>query len=103
MKLFHATSIENLESILESGLFPSQTMKVSDTADSERMLNNGVFGFITLEDALSFGRDNWCYDDVVVFEFDANEVINDPEYDGEAKFVKSDEAIECELAYKVED
>ena len=104
MKLFHATSIENMKSIIENGLLPQQTTKISDLVDSERMLNEGIFGFTSLDEALSFGRDNWCYDDVVVFEFEADEVINDPEYDENvAMFVESGEAIEATLVYKVEE
>lgn len=97
MKLFHATSIDNMESIIKNGLTPQTTTKIS--SENERLLQDGIFGFITLEDALNFGRDNWYYDDVVVFEFDADEVIDDPEYDGEAKFVKSDKIIKCKLVY----
>lgn len=100
MKLYHATSIENMESIKENGLIPQTTTKIS--SENSRLLQDGIFGFVDLEDALSFGRDNWYYDDVVVFEFDADEAIDDPEYDGEAKFMIANEPVMATLVYSIE-
>ena len=101
MKLYHATTIDNKESILECGLMPQQTTKISSLDEHLRISENGVFGFTTLEDSLNFGRDNWCWDDVVVFEFEANDndIIDDPEYDGEAKFVPTNDVITANLIY----
>jgi len=94
MKLYHATSIDNMDSINANGLVPSITTKISN--EKSRILKSGIFGFTTLKDAKNFGLDNMSYDDLVILEIDVkdNIAIDDPEYDGEAKFVEADEPME---------
>lgn len=51
MKLYHGTDKENLESILENGLEPYFSEKVSN---DERLNQSAVYGFSNIEDAIDF-------------------------------------------------
>lgn len=88
MELYRTTSEENIASILDKGLVPSVSDKLSNSR--ERIEAAGVFGFIDKDSARHFGMDNFGNYAIVLFEADDDNLINDPEYDGEAKFYKSD-------------
>lgn len=99
MKLYHATKKENQGLIEMCGLQPQTTTKISNEED--RILEDGIYGFVTLDDAQYFANDNcWC--EYVVFEFDTEDydVVDDPEYDGEAKFVLAYQNIDAEVVYE---
>lgn len=87
MILYHATDMKNLESIKENGLEASLTDKISNS--DNRIDLEGVFGFIDEKNAYDFGRDNYEEFVIVTFKADAEDVIDDPEYDGEAKFYET--------------
>lgn len=95
MKLYHATKLSNKDIIEELGLMPQETEKLSNSDD--RILEVGVFGFTTIEDAEYFAKDN--YAEYAIFEFEVEEesMVDDPEYDGEAKFVATDDYIKATL------
>lgn len=94
MVLYHATHIDNADSIRENGINPNATDKISNS--KERLLDVGVFGFVSLDDAVMFIKDNNWHDEYAIFEFEVSEIdlINDPEYDGEAKFYKTNNSVE---------
>lgn len=102
MKLYHGTKIENLEGIIENGLYPQITDKISN--ESERILEAGIFAFTTLKDAKDFARDNSGGGEIAILEIEIDEndynILDDPEYDGEAKFIESDENIFGEVVYQ---
>jgi hypothetical protein len=101
MKLYHATDYENTESIIETGLIPTDGgVKVVDPERATLQGKGlyGVYGFVSIEDAKVFSNDN--YGDGVIFEFDADSVIDDPEFDGEAKFALCDEPIPAVLVWE---
>ena len=83
MKLYHATSIENKESIENQGLCLMVTDKI--TYCDDQITEEGVFGFDNLEAAQNFGTD-CCGGEYVIFSFETSKAIIDPEYDGEAFF-----------------
>lgn len=100
MKLYHVSPIENEESIMSVGLFPANTsMATCVTGNSETLQGTdmaGVYGFISLDDAIEFAEMNRGVEENVIVAFDAPdgcEVIDDPEYDGQALFVVTDEPI----------
>ncbi len=99
MKLYHGTLQENVEDILENGLIPQTTYKHSYSVD--RFLTNGIFGFDNLKDAISFAKDNSSGWEIAVVEFesDGNNTFIDPEYDGEARFFKTDDLVKAILVY----
>ena len=103
MKLFHGTESENIESIKETGLFPTDGgNKVVGIGSTGETLQGkglyGVFGFTSLKEAKSFAMDNGG--DGAVFEFDADEIIDDPEYTGEAKFAVTESPIKATLVWE---
>ena len=91
MKLYHATSIINLEEISEYGLRPSLSEKVSF---DERLDVEAVYGFDNMEDAVDFITDNE-YSEYVIFSFECENAVQDTEYESGAyamitdKFVKA--------------
>ncbi len=100
MKLYHVSPIENEESILEAGLFPANTSMATCVAGAGGTLQNtnitGVYGFISLDDAIEFCELNQGVEANVIVAFDVPEgckTMNDPEYDGQAIFVVTDEPI----------
>jgi len=100
MKLYHVSPIENEESILSNGLCPNSTSNptcVTGNADTLQGQNvNGVYGFVDLYDAEQFAIDNCGLECNVIFAFDVPEeceVVADPEYDGEAMFVATNEPV----------
>jgi hypothetical protein len=107
VKLYHASPIENEESISEHGLVPNSTDNgfcaagQGDTLQGKSL--TGVYGFVTLRDAIHFVEDNRGIEFNAIFVFDVPDgcnVIADPEYtDNEAVFVVTDEPI---AAVKVE-
>jgi hypothetical protein len=96
MKLYHASSIENEESILDVGLFPTDCGSRAHTGESLQGRGlMGIYGFRSLDDCVRFVEDN-CGVEYVIFEFDATDydTIVDPEYfDGESLLVVTDEPI----------
>jgi len=103
MKLYHATQAENTDSINEYGLSPLSTDDPTRPVGSEYQTLQGrgligVYGWATLEDAKFFAREE-CGGDGVVFEFDANDVVDDPEFDG-AKFAVTDDPIPAVLIWQ---
>ena len=102
MKLYHASDYENKESIEEFGLCPTDCgSKIVDPSKFSLQNNSytGIYGFINLDDAIEFGRDNGFV--TVVFMFDAPDcdTINDPEYDGQAMFCKTQTSLSAEVVY----
>jgi len=100
MKLYHVSPIENEQSITDSGIFPNSTDAatcVTGNADTLQGQNvTGIYGFVDLWDAQQFAIDNRGIECNAIFAFDVPEgceVVADPEYDGEAMFVVTDEPI----------
>jgi hypothetical protein len=103
MKLYHVSPIENEESITDNGLCPTNTNTptcVTGNAETLQGQNvTGIYGFVALVDAIMFAEDNRGIEMNVIFAFDVPEgceVVDDPEYDGEAMFVATDEPISAE-------
>ena len=103
MKLYHVSPIENEESIIENGLYPNSTSRptckagAGDTLQGENM--TGIYGFAALWDAEGFAIDNQGMEANVIVAFDVPEgceVLDDPEYDGQAFFVVTGEPVEVE-------
>jgi len=105
MKLYHATSIENKESILQNGIEAKQTSKMTSVDfDGEQIEQEGVFFFDSMDTVDCYARDLISDPEIVVFEveIDINDVIIDHEYgDGEAYFY--DGAVTPDMITKVED
>ena|SRR6266540_1455064 len=101
MKLYHATPIENKDNILKCGLQPGMT------SNFDRWIKeNGIYGFTQLEDALGFAKDQCWNGGVVVFSFDVENLILDPEYDdpiyGLAYFLATEDSVEATLECEIE-
>jgi hypothetical protein len=96
MLLYHATPIGNIESISENGLIPNITNAITN---GDQIQLNGIYGFINIESARNFAS----YQDgtyvIYSFKTDRSEII-DPEYEGDAYFIETDDSIpatyECE-------
>ena len=106
MKLYHVSPIENEQSIIDSGIFPNSTNAATCITGNTETLQGqnvtGIYGFVDLWDAQQFAIDNSGLECNAIFAFDVPEgceVVADPEYDGEAMFVATDEPI---FAEKVE-
>ena len=100
MKLYHATDYQNKKSIEDNGLFPTDCGNARTNMPTLQGRGYyGVYGFISLEDAIEFGRDNNYETVVYEFEVDADSVIDDPEYDGNAKFYSTDCPVEARVVY----
>ena len=83
MKLYHATNSRAKENIEANGLWVSTSEKCSEE-DIERGVVTDhpcVYGFTDINDAITFGRDN--FDDIIICSFDVDdeEVEPDREYD----------------------
>jgi len=106
MKYYHGTSYDNLNSILEEGLIPSDCKQLdyvfngiipAETLQGRDL--TGVFVFTDPRDAQDFANDNWAMN-WVVFELDVDlPRIPDPEYKdvnwlhGEAYLLLTDQPI----------
>lgn len=102
MKLYHGTDYTNIDSITETGLIPTDGGTKAVDPERETIQGkgvSGVYGFVSIEDAKLFCFDN-AYN--AIFEFDANEAntINDPEFDGVAKFVITNNPIVANLVWE---
>ena len=87
MKLYHATSKENIENILVQGLTAVHSIKESEDV---RLEGKYVFGFDNIDDARNYiVYDNNCPDYAIV-SFTSDDAIIDPEYDGESFAVAYD-------------
>ena len=100
MKLYHVSPIENEDSILSNGLCPNSTSNptcVTGNADTLQGQNvSGIYGFVDLYDAEQFAIDNRGLECNTIFAFVVPEgcaVVDDPEYNGEAMFVATDEPV----------
>lgn len=99
MKLYHVSPIENEESITERGIWPNSTnMATCMTGNDDTLQGNGlmgVYGFVSLDSAIEFCELNLGVEMNTVFVFDSGDcdTMDDPEYDGEAVFVVTDEPI----------
>jgi hypothetical protein len=95
MKLYHAAPAEAVESILENGLEAHGEFCISAT---DREITEAViYGFDNASDAEDFAIDQ-CYDGgFVVFSFEAEEVVIDPEYDGNAFAAKDASFVEIKI------
>ena len=82
MKLYHAAPAEAFDSIVSNGIEAHGEFCISA---SDRAIKTAVvYGFDNLDDAESFAIDQ-CYDGgYVVFSFEAEDPMADPEYDGNA-------------------
>jgi hypothetical protein len=103
MKLYHVSPIENEQSITDNGICPNSTnMGTCVTGNGETLQGAGlmgVYGFVSFDDAYWFAVDNRGIEMNVIFAFDVPEgceVVDDPEYNGEAMFVATDEPINAE-------
>jgi hypothetical protein len=86
MNYYHTTAIENKESVNENGISAMVTDKI--TLSDDQIQAEGVFLFTDSDSAYDFGVD-CCGGEFVTFEININDdVIIDPEYDGEAVFVE---------------
>lgn len=97
MKLYHATKKDNVDSIIESGIVPSDCSQMAYYLDGPTLQGtdiSGVYGWTDIRDAEWFVRENcWRYEAVIVsFEADDDTVIDDPEFvgctwiEGQSKF-----------------
>lgn len=83
---YHATAIENKESIIAQGINAMVTDKA--TYSDEQISLEGVFLFLDIDSAEEFGED-CCGGEYAIFQVEINEeYVVDPEYDGEAVFVE---------------
>ena len=102
MILHHASQYDNAESIMEYGLYPTDggARLISPSRDTLQGKIMGVYGFVTLDDAINFAGDNGG--DGVVFSFEADDdcTINDPEYDGEAKIYLTTTPVPARLVWQ---
>ena len=71
MKLYHASPIENKESILNNGLCLMVTDKI--TLSDEQIQDEGVFGFDNIDSCHEFGED-CCGGEYAIFSFDVSSV-----------------------------
>ena len=99
MKLYHASPVENTESITAVGLMPTDCgTRIHGGEDTLQGKGHfGVYGFASIEDAVDFAQDNGS--EYVIFSFvtDGLEIIADPEYDGNAWLAITDESITAEF------
>lgn len=100
MKLYHGTRLDVKELILENGIAPNTTEASSGLDDSERCLDNGIFGFDNLDDAISFANDLCDKSGIAVFGFEVDNAIIDKEYDGNAYFYATDENVAANLEFE---
>ncbi len=100
MKLYHATPVENIESVNEVGICPTDG---GSKAHGEMMSLQGlglmgVFGFKSIDDAESFAIDNGSEYGIFSFETGDLDTMIDPEYEnGESVFVITDGELAAEL------
>lgn len=93
MKLYHATSIENVEYINEYGLRPSLSQKVSN---DERLNQEAVYGFNNIDDAIDFITDNG-FTSYAVYSFECQNPVLDTEYESNSYAFITDDYVEATL------
>lgn len=93
MKLYHATSIENIEYINEYGLRPSLSQKVSN---DERLNKEAVYGFNNIDDAIDFITDNG-FTSYAVYSFECQNPVLDTEYESNSYAFITDDYVEATL------
>ena len=94
MKLYHATTIENVESIEKYGIEANLSEKISN---NDRLNQSAVYGFDNMQDAIDFMVWDNNTSDWAIFEFDSENVVLDPEYEGNAWAVITNEPIQAFL------
>ena len=77
MTLYHATPIENKDSI------------INDTIKSSHVIDKVVFGFENIDSAHEFGVD-CCGGYYAIFSFECENVVIDKDYDGESYYTTDD-------------
>ena len=105
MKLYHGTESENTKSIMNNGLWPTDCgNKVIGTGGTGETLQGkdyyGVYAFTSMDEAIWFTQDNGCDGAVFEIETDNMDVIDDPEYTGEAKFIITENPIQAKLVWE---
>jgi hypothetical protein len=91
MKLYHATKIENKESIVNYGLIPADFT-------GNKLNEAGVYGFDNINDARDFATyDKNLEDQYIIISFECDNVAIDPEYTGNA-YVTHDIVRNIEIA-----
>ena len=98
MKLYHATSIDNLEEISEYGLRPSLSEKLSL---NERLDAEAVYGFDNIDDAIDFITDNGC-SEYAIFSFECETPIKDTEFESGAYAYITEEFVKASIELVVE-
>jgi hypothetical protein len=101
IKLYHGTRIDVVEMILANGIEPWTTEASSHIPDDDRLLRPGIFAFDNIDDATSFARDLCESSGIAVFSFEVDEddVLVDPEYDGESYFYPTECNVKATLEY----
>lgn len=99
MTLYHGTCADKIDSILQYGLEPQISKKLSN---DPRLNKSAVYGFDTVQAAIDFMVYDNCEQNWVVFSFEANDIVSDPEYDSEAFAVVTDDNIKAQLVCKNE-
>ena len=102
MKLYHATQIDNKDNILLCSLVPGMHSNFDKWIKQE-----GIYGFAELKNAIGFAYDQSWNHGVIVFSFESNNIILDPEYDdpdyGIAYFVPTENSItDFKIEYEIE-
>lgn len=98
MKLYHATSNENIENILAHGLIASSENTSADYHYTRESDECGIYGFASIEDAIDFANEQSWYFEAGIFSFDSDSIVPDPEYDeGVAYIAMSNENIKADL------
>lgn len=101
MTLYHGTWADKLDSILEFGLEPQVSTRLSHDT---RLNQVSVYGFDNLQDAIDFmvydsNEQNWA-----VVSFEADNCVIDPEYGESSAFaVITDDNIPAKFVCKNED
>lgn len=89
MKLYHTTKLNNSENINKNGLMATLVDNSDKVACADNSLQGsglvGVYGFSDRYDAECFGDDNGG--EYAIFEFEAENVIEDVEYDNNVAFL----------------
>ena len=110
MILYHATDREYAESIEATGLYPTDGGTKYVDPNLETLQGKGlygIFGFTDIRDAKEFCNENGY--DGIIYEFEASEIIDDPEYDsnfpqyaiyGQSKFAITNEPIHARLIWE---
>lgn len=95
MKLYHATTVENVEDINEYGLRPSLSEKVSH---DERLNQEAVYGFNNIKDAVDFITDNG-HSSYAVYSFECKNPTVDTEYESNSYAIVTEDYVKATLEF----